>query len=121
MLHQFLTSNRSILIDRCRLKAAQRSHFKAGDAELEYGIPLFLDQLIKTLKIEQTSGAMESQIISGPVGGPSESSEMGSSATRHGRELSEHGFTIDQVVHDYGDLCQAITGLAFELDTYRRI
>jgi signal transduction histidine kinase len=29
-------------------------------------------------------------------------------------ELLQHGFTVDQVVHDYGDLCQAITDLAFE-------
>ena len=26
------------------------------------------------------------------------------------------GYTADQVVHDYGDLCQAITDLAFERD-----
>jgi signal transduction histidine kinase len=26
----------------------------------------------------------------------------------------QHGFTVEQVVHDYGDLCQAITDLAFE-------
>jgi signal transduction histidine kinase len=26
------------------------------------------------------------------------------------------GFSVDQVVHDYGDLCQAITDLAFERD-----
>jgi signal transduction histidine kinase len=26
------------------------------------------------------------------------------------------GYTVDQVVHDYGDLCQSITGLAFERD-----
>lgn len=26
------------------------------------------------------------------------------------------GYTVDQVVHDYGDLCQAITDLAFERD-----
>ena len=26
------------------------------------------------------------------------------------------GYTVDQVVHDYGDLCQAITDLAFEYD-----
>jgi signal transduction histidine kinase len=26
----------------------------------------------------------------------------------------QHGFTVDQVVHDYGDLCQAVTDLAFE-------
>jgi signal transduction histidine kinase len=35
-------------------------------------------------------------------------------AARHGLELLQHGFTVDQVVHDYGDLCQAITDLAFE-------
>jgi signal transduction histidine kinase len=26
----------------------------------------------------------------------------------------QHGFTVEQVVHDYGDLCQAITDLAFD-------
>lgn len=26
------------------------------------------------------------------------------------------GFSVDQVVHDYGDLCQAITDLAYERD-----
>jgi len=35
-------------------------------------------------------------------------------ATRHGSELLRHDFTIDQVVHDYGDLCQSITELASE-------
>jgi signal transduction histidine kinase len=41
-------------------------------------------------------------------------SEIGVTAALHGRELSQQGFTVDQVVHDYGDLCQAITDLAFE-------
>ena len=40
---------------------------------------------------------------------------MGAAASLHGRELMQRGFTVDQVVHDYGDLCQAITDLAFEL------
>jgi signal transduction histidine kinase len=39
---------------------------------------------------------------------------MGDAAAQHGRELLRRGFTIEQVVHDYGDLCQAITDLAFE-------
>jgi signal transduction histidine kinase len=43
-------------------------------------------------------------------------SEIGATAALHGRELSLQGFTVDQVVHDYGDLCQAITDLAFEHD-----
>jgi signal transduction histidine kinase len=41
-------------------------------------------------------------------------SEIAATAALHGRELSEQGFTVDQVVHDYGDLCQAIADLAFE-------
>jgi signal transduction histidine kinase len=41
---------------------------------------------------------------------------MGESASRHGRELSDLGYTVDEVVHDYGDLSQAITDLAFLRD-----
>lgn len=79
---------------------------------------LFLDQLIETLKVEQTAEPMQSRRISGPSGGEKLGlSEMGDTAAQHGRELLQHGFTVDQVVHDYGDLCQAITDLALERDT----
>jgi signal transduction histidine kinase len=116
MLHQFLSRNRTNLIDRCRFKVAQRTAPRVTPAELTHGIPLFLDQLIKTLEVEQTSDPMLSRKVSGPAGGGSPVlSEMGAAAARHGRELLQHGFTVDQVVHDYGDLCQAITDLAFEL------
>jgi signal transduction histidine kinase len=115
MLHEFLTSNRADLIERCRLKVAQRSAPRVTHAELTHGIPLFLDQLIKTLEVEQTSDPMRSRKVSGPAGGGRPVlSEMGASAALHGRELLQQGFTVDQVVHDYGDLCQAITDLAFE-------
>jgi signal transduction histidine kinase len=115
MLHGFLTANRADLIDRCRLKVAQRRAPKASDAELKHGIPLFLDQLIKTLRVEQTADPMQSRRVSGPAGGGRPVlSEIGESAALHGSELLTHGFTVDQVVHDYGDLCQGITDLAFE-------
>jgi signal transduction histidine kinase len=42
---------------------------------------------------------------------------MGVAAKAQGRELLEHGFTIDQVVHDYGDLCQSVTDLAVEMNS----
>jgi signal transduction histidine kinase len=115
MLHDFLTTHRAQLTDRCRLKVAQRRAPKATDSELEHGIPLFLDQLVKTLRVEQTSDPMQSRSVSGPSGG-GKVSEIGETAALHGRELLSHGFTVDQVVHDYGDLCQAITELAFEQD-----
>ena len=58
VLHEFLTANRSELIERCRLKVAKRLAPKAAIAELAHGIPRFLDQLIKTLQVEQTSAPM---------------------------------------------------------------
>ena len=115
MLHKFLTQNRAELIERCRVKVAQRPAPGASDAELEHGVAHFLDQLVKTLQIEQGRDPSRSREVSGPSGGEhAGSSEMGESATLHGGELLRRGFTVDQVVHDYGDLCQSITDLAFE-------
>jgi signal transduction histidine kinase len=110
MLHEFLSDNRADLIDRCRLKVAQRRAPRADDVELEHGIPLFLDQLTDTLQREQASEFAQADPRSAaPLA-------MGHTAARHGRELLHHGFSIDQVVHDYGDLCQAVTDLAFVRD-----
>jgi signal transduction histidine kinase len=115
MLHDFLDAHRVALIDRCRLKVAQRSSHRASEHLMVFGIPVFLDQLIKTLRVEQGGEPLDSRKVSGPAGGEhAAASEIGKNAIRHGRELMAQGFTVDQVVHDYGDLCQAITDLAFE-------
>jgi signal transduction histidine kinase len=114
VLHEFLTTNKADLIERCRLKVAKRLAPKGDGKALAHGIPRFLDQLIETLQVEQTSDPMGSRRVSGPSGGGAVVSEIAATAALHGRELSEQGFTVDQVVHDYGDLCQAITDLAFE-------
>jgi signal transduction histidine kinase len=114
MLHSFLSIHRSVLIERCRLMVAGRSKSISTDEELLHGIPSFIDQLIKTLRIEQGSEPLQSRAVSGRAGGGGPS-EIGATATLHGRELLARGFTLDQVVRDYGDLCQAITNLAFEL------
>ena len=117
MLYQFLSTHRDELVNRCLIKATVRSETESGaDAEkTRFGIPLFLSQLIKTLAIEQTARPQASHDVSGSALGSSGHSEIGESATRHGRELSELGYTVEQVVHDYGDLCQAITDMAHEL------
>jgi signal transduction histidine kinase len=114
VLHEFLTANRADLIHRCRLKATRRDSPRTYTAQLDHGVPSFLDQLIKTLQVEQSSEPMQSRRISGPSGGGPAASEIAVTAALHGRELSQQGFTVDQVVHDYGDLCQAITDLAGE-------
>ena len=116
-LHHFLTVHRTELIARCREKVAHRSPAGSAQRELDYGITIFLDQLIKTLQVELSAHPMRSRKVSGPTGGGKPAlSEMGESAAAHGRELLEHGYTVEELVHDYGDLCQAIMDLAFEQD-----
>ena len=107
MLHEFLCANRADLIDRCRSKVALRRAPKPTDAELEHGIPRFLDELAETLRHEALPGRLRTPEATAGSG-------MRTTAARHGHELMQHGFTVDQVVHDYGDLCQSITDLAFE-------
>jgi hypothetical protein len=115
MLHEFLSENRLDLIARCRAKVAQRPSSEANSVELEHGVTPFLDQLIKTLQVEQTAEPLRSREVSGPPGGENPVlSAIGQTAALHGQELLQHGFTVEQVVRDYGDLCQAVTDLAFE-------
>ena len=74
-----------------------------SEAELAHGIPLFFDQLIEALRHS-----------------PRKSDEIDMSAAKHGDEMLRRGFTVAQVVHDYGDVCQAVTELAFELNVRSR-
>ena len=117
MMHNFLANNRADLIERCKVKVALRPERVATEDQLKNGIPMFLDQLTRTLQAEQGGESEESVKISGDSAGTTiERSEMAISATAHGKELLTLGYTVDQVVHDYGDLCQSITDLAQERD-----
>jgi signal transduction histidine kinase len=116
LMHQFLANNRDELTKRCRIKVGERSGRSATEKQLKDGIPLFLDQLIRTLQVEQTSTPLDSRRISGPAGGGAVLYEVSISAAQHGKDLLDLGLSVDQVVHDYGDLCQAITDLAVERD-----
>ena len=103
MFHEFLTLHRDEILARTRAKVALRQAPRATAAELEHGVPLFLSQLTETLRRERETPARPS-------------GEMAQSALRHGGELRQAGFTVAQVVHDYGDVCQAVTELAIESD-----
>jgi signal transduction histidine kinase len=99
VLHEFLSANRGAILARARAKVATRPAPKATEEELAKGIPLFLDQLI---------GALASTSRPSSVA-------IEESATMHGRDLLKRGFTVAQVVHDYGGVCKAVTELADEL------
>lgn len=97
VLRTFVSDHREEIIYRCRAKVRARSVPPPTPAELEYGVPTFLDQLVQALG-------------SGPASSPA----IDTSAARHGRDLQAQGFTVAQVVHDYGDVCQSITDLALD-------
>jgi hypothetical protein len=116
MLHDLLRANRENLISRCRLKVSQRSSPSATESELQYGVPLILDQLFDALVREEASPTPPEDAIFGYSSDTPGSVTAGETATLHGTELFKLGYSVDQVVHDYGDLCQAITELAKETD-----
>jgi hypothetical protein len=67
---------------------------------------MFLDQLTKTLQADEAGENVASERISGVSGDVAPArSEMSVTAVAHGKQLLELGYTVDQVVHDYGDLC----------------
>jgi hypothetical protein len=108
-LDQFLKDNRAELIKRTRAKVAGRSSPPADPTELEHGVPLFLSQLSDTLE-NQGPGGTDKSTRATDTAQPA----ICESAAKHGLDLLRFGFTIEQVVHDYGDVCQAITELAEE-------
>jgi signal transduction histidine kinase len=99
MLDAFVAENREEIIGRCRAKVAMRSIPTPTPAERASGVPRFLDQLVD---------ALQHHLSSNP--------EIDKSAALHGRDLYLQRFTVSQVVHDYGDVCQSITDLALELN-----
>jgi hypothetical protein len=97
MLDEFITVNRAEIISRCRTKVDTRSEPAPTNAEIDHGVPMFLDQLLAELRH-----------------GPSAAFDIARTATQHGHDLRVQGYTVSQVVHDYGDVCQAVTELAVE-------
>src|ERR1051326_924936 len=114
MLHEFLSSNSEALVSRCRVKVAKRRSPRATERELEYGIPVFLTQLTEILRAESLASNADSVSGLSITAEPHIAIGIGKAASIHGNELLLRGFTVDQVVHDYGDLCQAVTELTIE-------
>jgi len=101
MLYEFVTTYRDAIIERAREKLTARPWPAASAQELDNGVPLFLTQLAETLRSKSSDA-------------PRPRGAIGSTATQHGAELLALGFSVSQVVHDYGDICQAVTELAIE-------
>jgi signal transduction histidine kinase len=101
MLFEFIETHRDAIVERTRQKLSARPLPPASTDELANGVPFFLNQLAETLRLEDTHE-------------PFPANAIGSAAAGRGRDLLALGFTVSQVVHDYGDICQAVTEVAIE-------
>jgi len=99
MLQEFIEVNRQEIIGRCRAKVTARSFPPPTATEIDHGVPMFLDQLVTALRDPSLKNL-----------------DISNSAIKHGHDLLLQGYTVSQVVHNYGDVCQAITELALEVE-----
>jgi signal transduction histidine kinase len=104
MLNEFLGVNRDVIVDATHARAARRRDLPLSRDAAAAGVSIFLDQLSETLRRE----------AGGPDAGPASPEALGDGAATHGGVLRDLGFTVSEVVHFYGDICQAVTELAIE-------
>ncbi len=94
MLHEVITASREDILALARAKGADRPAPPPSGAGAKHGAPLFLDQLVEALRLSSPS-----------------TEAIEKSATQHGYELLDSGFSLTQVVHVYGDIGDAILEL----------
>ena len=87
-----------------RKKTDDIAEARPSSPELERGLPEFYDRLTGVLKTQAAGG------------GKAEPKHYAPSTTLHGKESLRLGYTLSQVVHGYGVICQAITETAQLMD-----
>ena len=100
MLHELITAQHQQIVTRASRKTAARSIQQCTGLELDQGVSILLDQIVDVLRA--------------PVSG---TGLMNERAAKQWSNLRRTGFSVSQVVHSYGDVCQAVTELALEVDT----
>jgi signal transduction histidine kinase len=101
------------LVRDCQAKVAARLK-PVGASLLEQGIPLFLDQLVSALQREHGGPAAAPPGRAGNDPEYDAPPDLRIAATQHGHDMLARGYSVDAVVHSYGDLCEAISELAVQ-------
>lgn len=104
MLHEFLEKERNHILALCSEKLCSLSDNKSSSEEMDVGLPLFYNELLEVLRVDEAEDRGGANNIPEDL--------HRESAQRRGKESLRLGYTISQVVHGYGALCQAITEYA---------
>lgn len=94
-LQHFLSDHREALLARCMHSRPGGSAARPAPVA---GLESFVDQLIANLATGEAGTLVA----------------LGRTAGLHGGELRANGYSRSQVVHEYGNVCQAVTQLAIE-------
>ncbi|QJR11164.1 hypothetical protein DSM104443_02236 [Usitatibacter rugosus] len=109
MLHEFVATHRNELILRCRGRVAKRLGLAQAPPEADQGVPLFLVQLVDTLRRAEATRDGSADLA------PPLAARVLGAAAAHGQQMLGLGHGIEHVVRDYGDVCQTVTEMADEL------
>jgi signal transduction histidine kinase len=108
MLYEFLIKERESILAQCKQATLENLGAKQTSVLMEDGLPVIFDQLVEVLRRDHTFGI-------GPESGQ-DAADNRTSATKaakdQGKEYLRLDYTVSEVVHSYGALCQAITGTA---------
>jgi signal transduction histidine kinase len=102
-LSKFLDQHREVIERRTRDVFLARSVPMPAESELQRGIPIFMEQLIETLNRGHE------------VDGEIDDGEIAKTAADYGQRLFGLGFTVSELVHGYGSVCEVLTKLAGEV------
>lgn len=97
MLQQFLQQYQKEILALSETKTQLLAGYRGGSEQLQLGLPLFYDQLIKVLDKQVHTDNAEDLLLA---------------ASEHGKEFLRLGYSLSHVVHAYGAMCQAITETA---------
>jgi hypothetical protein len=115
VLHELLKANRELLLAKsANLSEPGGGHSGAQTAALAH-VCVFFDQLTESLLVEHGSWHPPAR-TPGKKPAPSPAVQLSESASSHGLELRDMGLNIEEVVRNYGSLCQAITAYAIEVN-----
>ncbi len=104
-LHEFLSAQQQAILSLCASKLASASTNPTIPSPImQEGLAIFYQELIEVLRADEHGPRPETdQAVSTP---------HRVAAVRCGKESLRLGYTISQVVHGYGALCQSITEYA---------
>lgn len=109
-LYLLLVDHRTQILARCHRKVSDALGPYSSGYSIEVGIPELYEEMIEVLRIslECDSAETREKLVKETV-------KAGASC-RHAQDSYRQGFTVSQLVHGYGCICQGITEYASEID-----